>query len=72
MSHDELDTIDVIEEDEFTEEGASLSDETEKSVVPKKPRRAIRRLIEDALEERRLKAVLKGYDDPLLSHDLSD
>ncbi|MBX9587169.1 MAG: hypothetical protein K2X50_07905 [Gammaproteobacteria bacterium] len=71
MSHDELDTIDVIDEEEFIEEGTALSsDEPEKIVVAKKPRRAIRRLIEDALEERRLKAALKGYDDPLLSSDL--
>ncbi len=72
MSHDDLDTIDVIDEEEFVAEESSVSDEPEKVVVSKKPRRAIRRLIEDALEERRLKAVLKGFDDPVHSADLSD
>jgi hypothetical protein len=70
MSHDELNTLDVIDEEEFLDEGQPLLvDEPERMVVAKKPRRAIRRLIEDVLEERRLSAILKSYEDPLQSSD---
>lgn len=70
MSHDELNTLDVIDEEEFIEEGQPvLVDEPEQVIVAKKTRRAIRRQIEDVLEERRLRAVLKSYEDPLQSSD---
>lgn len=72
MSHDELDTIDVVDEDDFVEDGSPLSDESDKNTISKMPRRAIRRLIEDVLEERRLKAALKGYEDSLQGNDQLD
>lgn len=70
MSHDELDTLEVLDEEEFTEEGQPLAmEEPEKIVVSKKARRGIRRLIDDVLEDQRLKAVLKGYEDNLQTND---
>lgn len=59
MSHDEIDTIEAIDEGEFPEEGQPIVvEEAEKIVVSKKARRGIRRLIEDVLEEQRLRAAL--------------
>lgn len=70
MSHDELDTMEVHDEGDFLEEGQPIViEEVEKIVVSKKTRRGIRRLIEDVLEEQRLRAVLKGYEDSLTTND---
>lgn len=64
MSHDELDTLDVLDEGEFPEEGLTIVvDEPEKPVITRKVRSGIRRRIDDVLEEQRLKEVLKTYED---------
>lgn len=66
MSHDDLDTVEVLDEGEFSDESQPVVvEDSEKIILNKKPRRGIRRLIEDVLEEQRLRATLKGFDESL-------
>jgi len=64
MSHDEIDAIEVLDEESFLEESQSTVDEeTEKVISRPKNKQGIRRLIEDVLEEQRLRATLKAFED---------
>jgi hypothetical protein len=64
MSHDDLGTIEVLDEEEFLEESQNTVDEeTEKVISRPKSKQGIRRLIEDVLEEQRLRATLKAFED---------
>ena len=71
MSHEDLDDIDELDDEDFVDEvGTLLVDEPEKIVVSQKVQRGIRRRIEDVLEERQLRAALKAYDDHFQSADI--
>lgn len=70
MSQDDLDTIEVLDDEEFLEEVQAITiDEPEKIIVSKKAKRGSRRLIDDVLEDRRLSEVLKGYEDCYQAND---
>ncbi len=71
MSHDDIDTLDVLDDEDFHEDGHSIIiDEPEKLVISKKMRQGLRRMIDDVLEEQRLRAVLSGYEDALQNMDI--
>lgn len=71
QSQDELDTLEVLDDGEFLEEGQlTTGDEPDKIIVSKKARRGTRRLIDDVLDEQRLRKVLKGYEDCYQTNDV--
>jgi hypothetical protein len=70
MSQDDLDTIEVLDDEEFLEEVQAITiDEPEKIIISKKAKRGSRRLIDDVLEDRRLNEVLKGFEDFFQAND---